>query len=118
MGKFSRFQKKTRKWLIFAWLLDRKVVILHHHQIIIMVYNSISMVADVLANPIWLRKCIRIRLRFVRTTSRERPSFPSPPLAAAASRKPAVAHNDRHGSDRHIAMNTLRNGVPHFAYSI
>ena len=30
-AKISRFQKKYRKWLIFALWFDRKVVILHHH---------------------------------------------------------------------------------------
>ena len=41
MAKISRFQKKTRKWLIFTLRFDRKVVTLRHHISIIMVYNSI-----------------------------------------------------------------------------
>ena len=41
MVKISRFQKKSRKWLIFTLRFDRKVVTLRHHISIIMVYNSI-----------------------------------------------------------------------------
>ena len=36
------------------------------------------------------------------------------PAPAPHNGKPAVAHNDRHGADRHMAMNTNRNNGGHF----
>ena len=36
------------------------------------------------------------------------------PVPSPHNGKPAVAHNDRHGSDRHMAMNTSRGNGGHF----
>ena len=36
------------------------------------------------------------------------------PAPAPHNGKPAAAHNDRHGSDRHMAMNTNRGKGDHF----